>query len=68
MECLLSTLTSRLANVTQATELDERDMTRLRDAVAQSADSNASEEVVREADVLYKRLEAELGECLILRI
>ena len=62
MECLLSTLTSRLAYVTQATDLDECDMTRLRDAVAQSADSDASAEVVNEADVLFKRLEAELGE------
>lgn len=61
VECLLSTLTSRLANVTQATDLDERDMIRLRDAVTHSADSNASAEVVSEADVLYKRLAAELG-------
>lgn len=62
MECFLSTLINRLKDVTCATEPNEHDMLRLRDAIPKAVGCDASTELVTVADSLYQRLEAELCE------
>ena len=62
MECLLSTMINRLKDVTCATDPNEHDMNRLKITVERAITFNASAAVVTEADLLSKRLEAELGE------
>ena len=61
MECFLSTLINRLKDVTCATEPNEHDMLRLRDALPKAIGCEASTELVAVADSLYQRLDAELG-------
>ena len=61
MECLLSTQINRLKDISCATDPNEHDMNRLRSTVEKAQAFNASMDIVTEADLLYKRLEAELG-------
>eukprot|EP00596_Hydrurales_sp_CCMP1899_P002005 CAMPEP_0119033840 /NCGR_PEP_ID=MMETSP1177-20130426/908_1 /TAXON_ID=2985 /ORGANISM="Ochromonas sp, Strain CCMP1899" /LENGTH=512 /DNA_ID=CAMNT_0006990903 /DNA_START=189 /DNA_END=1724 /DNA_ORIENTATION=- len=61
IEYLLSTLINRLKDLSCARDPNEHDMNRLKQAVDKGLPLNASEDVVKEGDLLYKRLEAELG-------
>lgn len=48
-----------------ATETDEHDMMRLKNSVLIAVENNASDDVIAEADSLFKRLEVELGDITI---
>jgi hypothetical protein len=58
----LSTQINRLKNIACATETDEHDMMRLKNSVSIALENNASDDVIAEADSLFKRLEVELGD------
>ena len=61
MECLLSTFINRLKDITCATDPNEHDMHRLKLTVAKAMLYNASPDIITEASLLHKRLDAELG-------
>jgi hypothetical protein len=58
----LSTQINRLKYIACATETDEHDMMRLKNSVLIAVENNASDDVIAEADSLFKRLEVELGD------
>lgn len=58
----MSTQINRLKHIACATETDEHDMMRLKNSVLIAVENNASDDVIAEADSLFKRLEVELGD------
>jgi hypothetical protein len=61
VEYSLSVLILRLKDVECAVDANEHDMNRLKEAVDKASGLGASADVVKEGDLLYQRLEAELS-------
>jgi hypothetical protein len=61
IENWVCTLTNRLKDVECATDPNEHDMNRLKQAIEKATLLGASAELVEEASVLHRRLDAELG-------
>ena len=51
-----------MKHIVCATEMDEHDMIKLKNSVLVGVCNNASDDVIAEADSLFKRLEVELGD------
>lgn len=64
-EYYLSTQINRLKHIACATEIDEHDMMRLKNSVLIAVENNASDDIITEADSLFKRLEVELGDVTV---